>query len=163
MYQAQRAHIFLSVLTLWTLLNAGEPAKDALYTLTVPAPVSVVYDSVYNMLENNRFYVVFEADISKNLSRFAERWGTDYNKSRLTAIRSMAFCNGWYANKVSGEDPTMLALCPLSATLIEKAGKTTILFVKPAQLAKGSPAENTLKEVQKTVIDAFIKAASYFR
>ncbi len=43
-----------------------------------------------------------------------------YNRSKLSAIRSMVFCNGWYANQVSNKDPHMLALCPLHMTLIEK-------------------------------------------
>ncbi len=138
-------------------------SEKPIYKLTIAAPVDAVYDSLYAALENERFFVVFEANILKNISRFAERWGADFNKSKLTALRSMVFCNGWYANKVSGEDPEMTALCPLSATLIEKEGRTTILFVKPAFLAKGSPAEETLREVQNTVIGAFEKTAALFK
>ncbi len=139
------------------------PASEKpIYKLTIDAPVEAAYDSLYAALENERFFVVFEANILKNISRFAERWGADFNKSKLTALRSMVFCNGWYANKVSGEDPEMTALCPLSVTLIEKDGRTTLLFVKPALLAKGSTAEGTLREVQQTIIAVFEKTATLF-
>ncbi|RMH63095.1 MAG: DUF302 domain-containing protein [Calditrichaeota bacterium] len=146
-----------------SLSYGGQQTEQSVFKLTVTAPIAAVYDSVYNTLEDNHFFVVFEANIGRNLSRFAGKWGEAYNRSKLTAIRSLVFCNAWYANKVSGEDPDMLGLCPLSATLIEKDGQTTILFLKPTVPSKASPAAATLREVQHTVIQAFQKAASYFK
>ncbi len=154
---------YLSLLVILLNIHPVQAGETPIYKITIDAPVEAVYDSLYLALENERFFVVFEADILKNISRFAERWGDDYNKSKLTALRSMVFCNGWYANKVSGEDPEMTALCPLSATLIEKDGRTTILFLKPALPSKGSPAEATLREVQHTIIGVFEKTASRFQ
>ena len=101
--------------------------------------------------------MVFEPNIGKNLSGFAERWGDQYNRSKLSAIRSMVFCNGWYANQVSNKDPSMLALCPLHMTLIEKDGNTTALFVRPTVIAADSPAKGILSELESEVISA-IKA-----
>ena len=116
-----------------------------------------VYDKVYKSLEDARFYVVFEPDIGNNLSKFAERWGDQYNRSNLSAIRSMVFCNGWYANQVSNKDPSMLALCPLHMTLIEKDGKTTALFARPTVIAADSPARDILADLESEVITAIKK------
>jgi len=112
---------------------------------------------VYRSLEDARFYVVFEPNIGKNLSKFAERWGDQYNRSKLSAIRSMVFCNGWYANQVSNKDPSMLALCPLHMTLIEKDGSTTALFARPTVIAADSPARDILADLESEVITAIKK------
>jgi uncharacterized protein (DUF302 family) len=69
----------------------------------------------------------------------------------------MVFCNPIYANTVSNLDPTMLAICPLSATLIQKGNTTTILFVRPSLIAKGSPAEEVLTKVENIIISAIVK------
>jgi len=121
------------------------------------------YDIVYKKLEDNRFFVVFEPDIQSNISGFAERWGEDYNRSKLEGIRAMVFCNGWYANAVSNADPDMLALCPLHITLIQKDGATRVLFVRPTAVAKGSKAMSVAKEIEQDVakaIDAAVKELS---
>lgn len=115
-------------------------------------PMQQVYDQLYKNLEDDGFFVVFEVNIGKNLSRFSEKWGENYNRNQLDGIRSMVFCNGWYANAVSNADPTMLALCPLRLTLIEKQGKTTILFVRPTVIAADSPAKKVVTRVESDVI-----------
>jgi len=137
--------------------TAAEQNNAAVYRQQVDKPVSAVYDSVYKSLEEARFFVVFEPDIGANLARFGDKWGEDYNRNNLSVIRSMVFCNGWYANKVSNLDPGMLGLCPLHLTLIEKEGKATVLFNRPTAIAKNSPATAVLQEIEDEVIAA-IKA-----
>ncbi|MCI0591386.1 MAG: DUF302 domain-containing protein, partial [Gammaproteobacteria bacterium] len=105
-------------------------------------------------LEGAGYYVLFEADIGKNLARNAERWGEDYNRNQLEGIRSMVFCNPWYANQVSNADPRMLVFCPLSLTIIHKQGVSTILFERPSAMAQGSPAEELMWEGENDVINA---------
>ena len=125
--------------------------------------IETVYSSVSNALEENRFFIVFEPNIGKNLAGFSERWGEDYNRNKLTAIRSMVFCNGWYANGVSNLDPEMLALCPLHITLYEQQGKTHIVFLRPGYVSEGSDAQPLLQEVEQSVsaaIEAGIKSAT---
>ena len=111
-----------------------------------------VYKQLFSALENNGYYVVFETNIGKNLSRFAQRWGDDYNKNKLDSIRSLIFCNGWYANKVGNADPKMLALCPMHITVTHKKGITSILYVRPSQVAKDSPASKVATELEQDVI-----------
>ena len=105
--------------------------------------------------------MVFEANLGKNLSHFAQRWGKDYNKNKLDEIRSMVFCNAWYANRVSNADPSMLALCPLHITLTHKQGVTEMLFIRPSQVAKNSPAKKIATELENDVIKTIERIIFY--
>ncbi|NIA01177.1 MAG: DUF302 domain-containing protein [Planctomycetia bacterium] len=116
------------------------------------------YKRIYDSLEKNKFFVVFEPDIQGNISRFAERWGEDYNRNKLEGIRAMVFCNGWYANAVSNADPDMLALCPLHITLIQKDSVTRVLFVRPTAVATGSKAISVAREIEQDVVKAIDEA-----
>lgn len=132
-------------------------ADSSIFIHSSDKPITEVYDKLYKSLEDARFYVVFEPDIGNNLSGFAERWGDQYNRSKLSAIRSMVFCNAWYANQVSNQDPSMLALCPLHITLIEKNGSTSALFARPTVIAANSPARGILEELESEVVSAIKK------
>lgn len=139
------------------IAQPGKPAttlrvNPLVYDRTVSAGMEDVYKSVFTALENNSYFVIFEPNIGKNLSHFAKRWGDDYNKNKLDSIRSMVFCNAWYANKVSNIDPSMLALCPLHITLYSKNNKTHILFVRPGKVAGTSKAQKVAKELEDDVI-----------
>ena len=143
------------------LLCSLTHAQSSVFEFSVDRPMTEVYDNVYKSLEEARLYVVFEPDIGNNLSDFAERWGDQYNQNKLTAIRSMVFCNGWYANRVSNLDTRMLAFCPMRMTLIEKDGRTTALFARPTVIAADSPAKETLEQLENEVIAAIKKGMSH--
>jgi hypothetical protein len=146
---------FIALLLTWPMMSfAAEPEAGAVFLAQADKPVTSVYDSVYKSLEDARFFVVFEPNIGANLVRFADKWGDDYNRSKLSEIRSMIFCNGWYANQVSNLDPNMLGFCPLHITLIERDGKTTVLFNRPSVIAHNSPAKDLLLEIETEVIKA---------
>jgi len=136
--------------------SAMEPSS--IFVAEVKADFEPTYKKVYKSLEDNRYYVVFEPDIGANLSRFGKNWGKDYNQNKLERIKSMVFCNGWYANKVSNADPDMLALCPLHITMTHKEGVTKVLFVRPDFVAKGTKAEKVAVELTQGVIEAIQKA-----
>ena len=124
--------------------------------------LETVYGHVYRSLEEKRFFVIFEPNIGRNLAGFSERWGEDYNRSKLTGIRSMVFCNPWYVNQVSNLDPEMLALCPLHISLYEKDGSTHVVFVRLSHVGEGSAAKPVLAEVEAAVsaaVEAGLKAA----
>jgi len=143
----------LLLLTPILVVNADEK-QAAVYVQQVDKPVSAVYDKLYKSLEDARFFVVFEPNIGANLANFSEKWGDDYNRNKFTVIRSMVFCNGWYANKVSNLDPHMLGFCPLHLTLIEREGKTTVLFNRPSAVVTNSPASDLLLKIENEVIAA---------
>lgn len=150
-----RKRVLILLLLVSPLIHAGD---ETVFRHSINKPMAEVYDWVYRELEQQGFYVVFEANIGKNLSNFADKWGEDYNKSKLDGIRSMVFCHGWYANRVSNADPAMLAICSLHITLIEKAGTTTALFVRPSVIAANSPARDVLLQVEEKIINV-IKVA----
>ncbi len=138
-------------------------AEPSVHKQMVIATMQEVYPAVYESLENARFYVVFEPNISKNLASFSERWGENYNRNRLDSIRSMVFCNAWYANAVSNADPDMLALCPLRVGLYEKQGQTTVVFARPSVMAMQSPARGVLEEAENEVIEAIENGLKRFK
>ena len=134
---------------------ATPEAKEAsVYVKKVKGDFSATYKKVFTALETNGYFVVFEPNIGKTLSNFAQRWGKNYNKNNVEAVRSMVFCNAWYANEVSNMDPDMLALCPLHITLTHKKGVTRILFVRPSHVAADSPAKKVVTELEQDVIRA---------
>ena len=137
-------------------LKAPEPA---VFVHKVKGKMNTIYKNLFTGLENNGYYVIFEPNIGRNLAHSAKRWGKDYNINKLDSIRSMVFCNGWYANKISNEDPTMLALCPLHVTLIHKEDITSVLFVKPGHVSQGSTANSIALELEQDVI-RIIKASA---
>jgi len=132
--------------------------RASMYVAEVNADFEMTYKKVYTSLEDNRFFVVLEPDIGANLSRFGKNWGDDYNQNKIERIKSMVFCNGWYANLVSNADPDMLGLCPLHVTMTHKAGVTKVLFVRPDFVAKGTKAEKVARELTQGVIEAIDKA-----
>ncbi len=128
--------------------------EPSVYVKKVKGEFAATYKTVFTALENNGYYVVFEPNIGRTLSNFAQRWGKNYNKNKLDAVRSMVFCNAWYANEISNMDSEMLALCPLHITLIHKKGVTSILFVRPSQVASDSAAKKVVTELEQDVIRA---------
>ncbi len=126
------------------------------------ADLETVYSSVHKALEENRFYVVFEPDIGANLAAFAERWGEQYNRNDLQGIRSMVFCNAWYANQVSNLEPRLLALCPLHLSVYRQGDSTRVVFVRPTHVGADSRAAALLQELEADVgkaIDQGLAAA----
>ena len=146
--------LVLLVLMLSVSSAFADNKNSGVYIQQVDKPLSRVYDSVYKSLEEARFFVVFEPNIGANLASFSKKWGDDYNQNNIAEIRSMVFCNGWYANKVSNLDPDMLGFCPLHITLIEREGKTTVLFNRPGIIAQNSPAKELLLTIESEVIEA---------
>ena len=158
---------FPVLVSVWLLLVAScfaekaFAAGDTVFKASVAKPMDAAYGAVYAALEEERFYVVFEPNIGANLSRMAKRWGEDYNRNALTGIRSMVFCNAWYANKVSNLDPDMLGFCPLHITLVERSkdghAYTTVLFNRPSAITAGSAAHELLGRIEAEVISAIGK------
>ncbi len=131
----------------------AQAESEMVFKKSTTQPYEDVYEMLKTQLEEARYWVIFEANMGKSLAYNAERWGDDYNKSKLDEIRSIVFCNPWYANQVSNLDPDALSFCPLSVTVIAKQGVTSVLFERPSIVAKGSPAEDLMWEVENDVIN----------
>lgn len=154
----KRGYLLSLLLLLPALVVAAQPEpvkpEPTVWVKRVKGEFTATYKKVFTALENNGYFVILEPNIGKNLSNFAQRWGDNYNRSGLEAFRSMVFCNGWYANEISNLDPDMVALCPLHITLTHKKGVTSILFVRPGQVAAHSPAKKVAAELEQDVIRA---------
>ena len=140
-----------TLILLLALASANALAESpAVYEKSFDQNLDTAYPRVYKALEGNGFKVVYEIDMQENLTKFAAKNAVkDFNLNQLEGIKSMVFCNGPLAVKISNADPTMLALCPLHLTLTQKAGRVTVLFVRPGAIAKGSKADRLLKNLKK--------------
>jgi hypothetical protein len=150
--------LVLFLLLVSTTVHSGLPG---VLRWDVEQGLETTYKSVYKSLEENRFFVVFEPNIGRNLEGFAARWGDNYNRSGLSGIRSMVFCNAWYTNAISNAEPALLSLCPLHITLFHKAGTTSIVFTRPTHAGAGSKAAALLGELETDVrkaVEAGIEA-----
>jgi uncharacterized protein (DUF302 family) len=147
----------LSLLFIAAPLSA---APDGIYTRSVDIAVDEAYTSLYAALEEQKFWVVFEADMGQRMANMAERWGDDYNRQGLSAIKSMVFCNIDWTNRIASVDPALLALCPLHMSLYEKDGRTTITMLRPSSIAAGSPGIDAARELEKQLIGVIDKAFS---
>ena len=145
-----------TLILLFTLFSLNALAESpSVYEKTFDQNLDTAYPRVYKALEGNGFKVVYEIDMQENLTKFAAKNAVkDFNLNQLEANKSMVFCNGPLAVKISNADPAMLALCPLHLTLTQKAGRVTVLFVRPGVIAKGSKAEAPAKELEEKVIKA---------
>jgi len=99
--------LFFVSTTLWAseLVPATKAAtatatEPRVYKKTIKGDFTATYQKVFTSLENNGYFVLIEPNIGKNLSNYEQRWGNNYNKNQLEAIRSLVFCNGWYANEM---------------------------------------------------------------
>ena len=145
--------ILMCLLALVSLNAMAE--SPAVYEKFVDQNLETIYKRVYKALESNGFKVVYEVDMQENLTKFAKKNAVkDFNLNQLEGIKSMVFCNGALAIKISNADPTMLAMCPLHLTLTQQAGRTSILFVRPSFIAQGSKAEAPAKVLEEKVIKA---------
>lgn len=147
-----RNTVYSFILLLCVSLNV-QAESEFIYQKSASQPFEQIYESLKEHLEEARYWVIFEANMGRSLAHNAERWGDDYNRSKLDEIKSIVFCNPWYANQVSNLDPEMLAFCPLSITVISKQDVTTVLFERPSIVAKGSPAEDLMWEIENDVIN----------
>jgi len=142
-----------SVLALLLVISLAAVAEaPAVYKKTVGLDLDSTYEKVQRALEEQRFWVVFEADMGARMARFAERWGDDYNRSKLDGVKSMVFCHIWWTNQIANADPDMLAMCPLHLSLYQRDGKTTVVMLRPSVLARGSGAEEKAAELESELI-----------
>ena len=146
------------LLLLLLLVSGNLMAANAMYSIDTYADTDQTYDTIYQLLEDEKFWVVFQTNIGNNLKHFEKKWGNHYNRNNLTAIRSILVCNPWWANLVSNEDPMMLAFCPQHITVIARNGITSVLYSKPSVYAGASPAKPVLEKIEETIIGAIERA-----
>lgn len=135
-------------------------ADSSVFTKTFDAPMAKVYPKIMNSFDNAHLIVVSEIDI---LAKFKaaglpEKFGKKFNTNNLTGIKAIIACNGWFGNAVANTDPEMMAFCPVRVTLVEKDGKTSVMYVRATVASKESKAYPVLEKLEAKVIQA-IEAA----
>ena len=139
----------LALLLLLVGLETVWAAPPAIFKMTVDADLDTAFETVHKALENEKFWVVFEADMGARMMRFKDKWGDDYNRNDLTAVKSMVFCHIGWTNQIANADPDLLAICPLHLSLYEKDGKTSLVLPRPSAIAAGSPGQAKAAELEK--------------
>jgi len=81
--------IWIGLILLLPMVASAEIA--GVLKLTSDKSVNDAYTSVYQALEDEKFWVVFEADMGKRMAKFADKWGEDYNRNGLESVQSMVF------------------------------------------------------------------------
>ena len=122
-----------------------------MYKLTLNQKSAVVYPKLLASLDEIYLKIVSEIDILEKFKHagLPKRFGKDFNTNNLTSIKAIIACNGYFGNAIANSDPSMMGLCPVRLTVIEKDGKTTILFVRPSLIAAGSKAEAIAKKLEE--------------
>ena len=148
------------LLSLMLLVGQLQAAPAGIYSHSVKMPIDDAYSAIYAGLEENRFWVVFEANMGQRMAGMAEKFGDDYNRQGLSGIKSMVFCNIGWTNRLASVAPELLSLCPLHLTLYEKDGETTVVFPRPSSIAAGSAGIDAAKELEQQMIGIVEKALS---
>jgi len=129
---------------------------NSVYVKTFDAPMKEVYTKLLASFDASKLIVVSEINILDKFHHagLPEKFGKNFNTNNLTGIKAIIACNGWFGNEVANSDPLMMGFCPIRVTVIEKEGKTSILFVKSTIAPKDSKAYPTLEKLSAKVIKA---------
>lgn len=138
-------------------------ATAAILTTSVTADADGVQRALEDSLARQGFGILLRANMGATLATYADTLGEDYNRSGLEEIRSLSFCNPKFANEAANVDPNALALCPLRVTILQKDGKSTILFAPPSHSLPGTAAIDTIQTVEAMVQTAIAEAVEAAR
>ena len=140
------------ILTL--LLTLSPLLADGMYRLTLNEKSATVYEKLLTALDKNNLVVISQIDILGKFKMVGlpKMFGKEFNSNKLTTIKAIIACNGYFGNYISNADPDMLGLCPIRLTVIEKDSKTTILFVKPTAVSGNSKANKIIQKLENKVI-----------
>ncbi len=131
-------------------------ANNSVYIKTFDKPMSEVYTKLLSSFESSHLIVVSEINILEKFkgAGLPEKFGKNFNTNNLTGIKAIIACNGWFGNEVANADPMMMGFCPIRVTLVEKEGKTSVLYVRSSVAPKDSPAYGILQKLETKVITA---------
>ena len=148
------------VLVALMLLLASSLMAHDVYVKEVNMPLDKLYPKVLQSLANHKLIVVSEIDILDKFKHagLPKKFGKKFNTNKLTGIKAIIACNGFFGNEVANSDPQMMALCPVRITMIEKDGKSQMLFARPSKSSEGTKAHKALSDLEAKVIKALESA-----
>ena len=129
---------------------------NSVYVKDIDAPINAVYTKLLSSFASSNLIIVSEINILEKFKAagLPEKFGKNFNTNNLTGIKAVIACNGWFGNEVANADPLMMAFCPIRVTVVEKEGKTSILFVRSSVAPKDSKAYAILEKLEAKVISA---------
>lgn len=131
-------------------------AESNVYKVSYNAPVDKVLDNILAKFKQEMLVVVWQLDILEEFRHkgLDKKFGKNFNKAGLTAVKTLVACNGKFGNDIINQDSDMMAYCPIRITLTEKDGVTTVLYVRPSSAPKDSKAYQSLVKLEKKVTKA---------
>ncbi|MDD5157970.1 DUF302 domain-containing protein [Sulfurimonas sp.] len=143
------------ILTLLLLLSSNlMAAQGSIYKKIINEPYDDYFPKLKKAIEANHMNIVSEIDL---MSRFKEagyqkKFGADFNKNKLEKVTSLVICNGYVANQISNIDIEMMAFCPVRISVIQRGGKTIVLFIKASGIATNKKAASLLKSLDDVIV-----------
>ena len=124
------------------------------YKVTYNSSMDTIEKNLLNHFKSSKLVVPWKMDILEEFKKkgLDKKFGKKFNTSNLTSVRTIVACNGKFGNMIMNTDPDMMAYCPIRLTLVEKDGKTTVLFVRPSSAPRDSKAYKILVKLEKKVI-----------
>lgn len=131
-------------------------AQNNVYSITFNSPIEKVEKNMLAKFQAENLIVAWQLDILEEFEKrgLVKKLGENYNKAKLSNVKTMIACNGIIGNEIINTDPAMMAYCPIRITLTEKEGKTTVLYVRPTSAPKDSKAYPTLQKLEAKVTKA---------
>ncbi|MCK9473928.1 DUF302 domain-containing protein [Sulfurimonas sp.] len=131
-------------------------AESNVYKVSYNAPVDKVLENILAKFKAEMLVVAWQLDILEEFKAkgLDKKFGENFNKAGLTAVRTLVACNGKFGNDIINADADMMAYCPIRITLTEKDGVTTVLYVRPTSAPKDSKAYKSLVQLEKKVTKA---------
>ncbi|HEY9202864.1 DUF302 domain-containing protein [Sulfurimonas sp.] len=131
-------------------------AESNVYKVSYNAPVDKVLDNMLAKFKQEMLVVVWQLDILEEFKHkgLDKKFGENFNKAGLTAVKTLVACNGKFGNDIINQDSDMMAYCPIRITLTEKDGVTTVLYVRPSSAPRDSKAYQSLVKLEKKVTKA---------
>ena len=127
---------------------------NEIYTKEIDLPIEKYYPKLQEAIKTNHMNILYELNLLEKFKKagYAKRFGKDFNKNHLKAVKTVLICNGYVGNLISNIDPDMMTLCPLRLTLISRAWGTKVVFLKSSHLA----ASKKVKQLLSTLDDILI-------
>lgn len=128
-------------------------AESNVYKVAYKVPVDKVINNILTKFKAEGLVVVWQLDILEEFRQkgLDKKFGENFNKAGLSAVKTMIVCNGKFGNDIINADSDMMAYCPVRITLTEKDGVTTVLYVRPSSAPRDSKAYPSLMQLEKKV------------
>jgi len=142
---------------LFTLLMflSSQVFAASIHETQVRKTIKEYYPELKKAIEDNNMHVIYELDLLERFKEagYAEKFGNNFNKNNIVAIKTLLICNGYIGNQVSNIDTDMMVLCPIKITLIQIGKYTMVSFIKNSDLASNKEVEKLLAILDQTLVN----------